>query len=542
MQGIRELYAGQAGRRRLLVDGVLLAALIAALITERLATTNRSALIWWVVAATTVLTAAILVIGRFRPLLAVYASAALSLAYSLWQAVHLGPFLQSYLLITIVSSCLAGRRLAAAGPVLRSFAAITAVAVLLTVVVSFATGAPTLITTGGLAGWVSSLTIVAFLLVVPWLAGRYRRLQAELSAAGWERARQLELQQWMIADRERLAERTRIADDVHDSLGHELSLIALRAAAFEVAADLPERHRDAAAQLRQAAAGATEQLRAVIGMLRDDAGNPPLQPTRESIAEIVERACSSGMDIQLAASGEAPDVAPLIDLAAGRVVQEALTNAAKHAPGTAVVVRVEHTSTETTVTIQNNLPTDAEQATGSGRGLIGLTERVRLAGGELRAGPVDTIFQVCARLPYEPAKVTSPTTSEPPPAEVTRKQMRLRLFTTVGTSVAIGALVLILLLGGYLVLSFYSVLPAERYAQISVGQSERTVTDSLPWTEMVDSPVDGSPVDHPDWTCRYYRTSFRLNAVHNAYRLCFDHSRLASKAIVSRTEKENTAK
>lgn len=287
MDGARELYGGQPGHRRLLVDGFLLLALTAATITERLATENRSALLWWVIATTTVLTAAILVTGRSRPLLAVYASAALTLTYALWQAVHSGPFIQSYLLITIVSSCLAGRRMVAAGPALRSFVAITVGAVLLTIAVGVTTGAPTMVTTGGLPGWVTILTIVAFLLVVPWLAGRYRRLQAELATAGWERARQLEVQQWMIADRERLAERTRIADDVHDSLGHELSLIALRAAALEVAADLPAHHRDAAAQLRTAAAGATEQLRVVIGMLREEADGAPLKPTRESIPELV---------------------------------------------------------------------------------------------------------------------------------------------------------------------------------------------------------------------------------------------------------------
>ncbi|WP_344310926.1 sensor histidine kinase [Fodinicola feengrottensis] len=536
MDGVRELYAGRSGRRRLLVDGLLLAVVTAAAIIE-----DRSALLWWVIAASTVVTAAILVVGRMHPLVAMSASAAFSLAYALWQAVHHGPFLQSYLLITVVTSCLAGRRLAATGPALRSFAAITVAAVALTVVVGVATGAPTMVTTGGLPGWVSALTIVAFLLVVPWLAGRYRRLQTELATAGWERARQLELQQWMIADRERLAERTRIADDVHDSLGHELSLIALRAAALEVA-DLPEHHRAAATQLRTAAASATEQLRTVIGMLRENADHAPLQPVRESIAEPVERARSAGMDIQLELVGQAPGIAPLTGIAIGRVVQEALTNAAKHAPGTTVVVRVEHTSAETLVTVHNNLST-GEPAVGNGRGLIGLAERVRLAGGMLRAGPLGPVFEVSARLPYEPGKVSALAHEPPPPTEVTRLQMRQQLVRTVGTSVAITAAAVILVLGGYLVISYDSVLPSERYAQLAVGQSQRTATDSLPWMQMVDWPVKGPPFDHPGWDCRYYRTSFELAAVHTAYRLCFDRDRLVGKGVVSRTTgKESTAK
>lgn len=250
------------------------------------------------------------------------------------------------------------------------------------------------------------------------------------------------------------------------------------------------------------------------------------------------------MDIQLELTGQAPEFAPLIGLAAGRVVQEALTNAAKHAPGAAVVVRVEHMSAETLVTVHNNLLTGSEPATGNGRGLIGLAERVRLAGGTLRAGRVGTGFEVLVRLPYEPVRVASPSAGEPPPpAEITRLRLRRRLFRTVGTSVAIGAVAVVLVLGGYLVLSFNSVLPAERYAQLTIGQDQHAVTDSLPWMQMVDSPVDGSPTGHPDWECRYYRTSFELDAIHTAYRLCFDQNRLVGKAVVPRTtEKESTAK
>ncbi|MCQ0011553.1 histidine kinase dimerization/phosphoacceptor domain-containing protein [Actinomadura madurae] len=98
-------------------------------------------------------------------------------------------------------------------------------------------------------------------------------------APGWERAEHLENQQRIIAERERLRERARIAQDMHDSLGHELALIAVRAGALEVAADLGDRHRAAAAELRTGAADATEHLREIIGVLRDDApGENPADP------------------------------------------------------------------------------------------------------------------------------------------------------------------------------------------------------------------------------------------------------------------------
>src|SRR5688500_17952609 len=104
----------------------------------------------------------------------------------------------------------------------------------------------------------------------PWLVGRYRRQQRALVAAGWEQAEQLEREQRMLAREVRLRERARIAEDMHDSLGHELSLLALRAGALELSADLDERTRAVAGQLRAGAAAATGQLRDIIDVLRDD--------------------------------------------------------------------------------------------------------------------------------------------------------------------------------------------------------------------------------------------------------------------------------
>ncbi|WP_228985509.1 histidine kinase, partial [Streptomyces sp. DH12] len=102
--------------------------------------------------------------------------------------------------------------------------------------------------------------------VLPWRGGRYWRQSRELTAAGWLRAARLEEKQRFAEERARLRERARIAQDMHDSLGHELSLLALRAGVLQVAPDLPERHRAAAADLRAAAADATDRLHRIIGV------------------------------------------------------------------------------------------------------------------------------------------------------------------------------------------------------------------------------------------------------------------------------------
>ncbi|WP_066371011.1 sensor histidine kinase [Herbidospora mongoliensis] len=236
--------------------------------------------------------------------------------------------------------------------------------------------------------WVSGLSGVLICSLLPWAAGRsvrHRRL-------GRVRERQ------MVEEQARLRERSRIAQDVHDSLGHELALIALRAGAMEVAADLPSRHREAAAGLREAAGDATERLRRVIGMLRTEDEPASLLPHARAggIADLVARARASGMTVAL--DGDADGGDPLG--AAYRVVQEGLTNAAKHAPGAPVVVRLDRREGRMTVTVRNDVGAGGEVAR-PGTGLVGLSERVRLAGGTFQARAEGGMFEITAGIPDE---------------------------------------------------------------------------------------------------------------------------------------------
>ena len=113
------------------------------------------------------------------------------------------------------------------------------------------------------------LLLALLLVVLPWLIGRYRAQQALLATAGWERAERIEREQRMAIDQERLRERSRIAEDMHDSVGHELSLIALRAAALELDPRCRRSTGGPRPTLREAAATATERLGEIIGVLRD---------------------------------------------------------------------------------------------------------------------------------------------------------------------------------------------------------------------------------------------------------------------------------
>ncbi|MBT2412350.1 hypothetical protein J7I94_17515 [Streptomyces sp. ISL-12] len=141
---------------------------------------------------------------------------------------------------------------------------------------------------GAVPSWIAHgdrfVAVLAGAGVLPWCAGRFRRQYRALVRAGWERAEHLEREQRLIADQARLRERARIAQDMHDLLGHDLSLIALSAGAMKPAPGLPDEHREAAAGIRARAAAAVERLGEVIGVLRED----DTVPSGARVADLVE--------------------------------------------------------------------------------------------------------------------------------------------------------------------------------------------------------------------------------------------------------------
>lgn len=261
---------------------------------------------------------------------------------------------------------------------------------------------------------VGALMVLGLFVVLPWLAGCFQRQQADLLEAGRERVARLGREREFVAERVTLRERARIAEDMHDSLGHELALIALRAGALELAADMTPRNREAAARLRASAVTATDRLRHTLGVLRET-GAVSTEPPDESVEALVDRARGAGMTVTLDRAGERAPLPPLVDRAAHRVVRESLTNAARHAPGADVLVRVERARDAVTVTVSNSaapaLPVPVSVPApdsasvpvlaSAGSGIVGLRERVRLLGGTLRAGPQEGGFTVTARFPSD---------------------------------------------------------------------------------------------------------------------------------------------
>jgi signal transduction histidine kinase len=241
--------------------------------------------------------------------------------------------------------------------------------------------------------------------IVAWGMFSRGRRQSQL-----ERVRHAESEQELRLEQVRYGERTRIAREMHDVLAHRISLLSLHAGALEFHPDAPpEEVARAAAVIRASAHQALEDLRAVIGVLRDgldgDAPQPP-QPTLAALPGLLEESRAAGMllraDVRLADLAAVPDA---IGRHALRIVQEALTNARKHATSAAVDLRVEGAPGEgLTIEVRNPAPVLAAgepEIPGAGTGLVGLAERATLSGGSLVHGLDEAgNFQLRAWLPW----------------------------------------------------------------------------------------------------------------------------------------------
>lgn len=378
--------------------------------------------------------------------------------------------------------------------------------------------------------WFLLASILLLAGVFPWLVGRYRAQQRELVSAGWERAVRLERERQMVAGQVRLRERARIAQDMHDSLGHELSLIALRAGALEMATCLPEPHRAAAGRIRESAAAATDRLRDIIGVLRDAEEPASLEPALRSTDELLARARDSGVAATLRRSGSADSVPAMVDRAVHRIVREALTNATRHAPGAAVTVTLTHTSDATTVAVSNEAPpvgpsSGVRPAGRGGVGLVGLREQVRIAGGTFTADPYDGGFRVSAWLPHD----AQPAAAEEPPAatELRRARRRVRRSLVVAL-VAPAALAVVMASSYYPFAVFNSTLSAEDFDRMRIGTPRTELAGLLPTRQVRERPTSGVPLAPPGSVCEFY-TDGNFPLAQATYRLCFADGRLIAK-------------
>ncbi|MFD4034993.1 sensor histidine kinase [Streptomyces sp. NPDC058637] len=425
-------------------------------------------------------------------------------------------------------------------------------------------------------------------IIVPGLAGRYWSQRRTLTDTLREYNAQLLREREMIAGHARIRERQRIAQDMHDSLGHQLALIAVHTGALEVDRELTGRQREAVGVLREASVAAMHELRDVVGVLRDGVpegpqaaepdGEEPGNPSRgvAGIDGLAEGSRRAGAVVDVRRSGEERQLAPTADHAAYRVVQEGLTNAHKHAPGAAITIGLRYEPDSLVVEVANGPavePVSGRVASGC-QGLTGLEERARLVGGMVHAGPTaDGGFRLAGVLPY-----TSPGDGfpSPPPGDVLatfvaptddfraqnakgsagesdpvtdwngfpKELARTMSRTKRGNGIAIGcgvaALVAVLLVIGLVVGGIFlmreadtAMIEPKQYEAVKVGQSEAEVRDQLPSGEsfLNTETGKGGPPEPEGSTClTLLSTEFGTGwDAEPVFRFCFKDGKLIEK-------------
>ncbi len=200
-------------------------------------------------------------------------------------------------------------------------------------------------------------------------------------------------------------ERARIARELHDVLGHSVSVMVVQAGAAEqVLDDEPELVRSALASIRSTGTGALDEVRRVVTILREDreAGLAP-QPGIAALGDLAESARAAGLDVDLEVTGDHAGISPGLGFTVYRIVQESLTNVRKHSGARRATVRVAAGAEELAVEVTDDGGTRRAVARagapGRGHGLIGMRERAALYGGTLEVGPSGEGFAVRAVLP-----------------------------------------------------------------------------------------------------------------------------------------------
>ncbi|HUQ60497.1 sensor histidine kinase [Lentzea sp.] len=388
------------------------------------------------------------------------------------------------------------------------------------------------------------ITIFGVGVALPFLVGRYLAQREALVQAMRDREARMRGEHKLLSRQVRLRERSRIAQDMHDSLGHRLSLISVHAGALAMDPSLGDKQREAIGVLRSAALTGMEELRAIIGVLRAEDGpdDDPATRTVESIDSLVGDARKAGVLVSLVRGGQAHPLPSRVSHAAYRVAQEGLTNASKHAPGAAVQVTVKYEPDALVVEVRNNPSRHGSPGGSPGVGLIGLTERVRLAGGILHVGALPSGgFRIAAVLPYEETALPDEPEDE---QDETESPRGIRKWAGVG-SIAGATLVLAVIIGGFTYLGTQpvtDVVSQDSLDRIQEGQPEADVMKLLP---SGDEPLvaDGerksqaSP-EPPGARCVYHVTDEQsyLAKGTRVVRFCFRDGKLVEKKIhVQRT-------
>jgi signal transduction histidine kinase len=234
--------------------------------------------------------------------------------------------------------------------------------------------------------------------------GQAARAKKAQRAMFMERQRRAEEGREQEVRRRVRQERLRIARELHDAVGHHVALISVQAGAMGCVLDNdPVKARESLAHIQQASGAALEELRSAVGMLRQPRDHEPVEGTRKlaRLDELISSFNAAGMHVTCRVIGQARPLPEAIDLTAYRVIQESLTNTAKHGAGAPATIRLVFQRGVISIAVEDYGPPSAHDGEPpAGHGIIGMRERAAAVGGWLTAGPRDGGgYQVLAELP-----------------------------------------------------------------------------------------------------------------------------------------------
>jgi signal transduction histidine kinase len=251
-------------------------------------------------------------------------------------------------------------------------------------------------------GSLGELIFVSLIFTVVWTIGLTLGRKFEEAAEAKERAARAEREREERARAAVAEERARIARELHDVVGHSVSVMTVQASGVRrLLRPDQEREREALLIVERTGREALAEMRRMVGVLRRPEEAPALapQPSLEHIDRLVEQTREAGLPVELRVEGDAVELPAGVDLTAYRLVQEGLTNALKHARATRAEVLVNYRDGEIEVTVSDD-GNGVGNGAGGGHGLVGMRERVSVYGGELDAGPQPGGgYRLRARLP-----------------------------------------------------------------------------------------------------------------------------------------------
>jgi signal transduction histidine kinase len=271
--------------------------------------------------------------------------------------------------------------------------------------------------------------LTPLLVLLPTVAlGYMMRMWQQRAGESAARLQQAQAQHLEVTRRAVEEERARIAAELHDVVTHNVSVMVVQAGAGRRVLDRsPGDAREAMLAIEASGRTAMTELRHLLGLLAPSGGPEPEasadqgalrpQPGLDEIPALVARVRSAGLPVELSVTGTERGLPPGADLAAYRVAQEALTNVIKHADGARTRVRIEYRARDLIIDVSNAHGGSLPSADGSGRGLIGLRERITIYGGSLDVGPrPGGGWRVQATIPLEPPGQPVPVSYEGAPA------------------------------------------------------------------------------------------------------------------------------